>query len=112
MADVDLIVKRGDDFRVIVTVVNGEVPLDLTDYNVSAQVRATADSADVLAEFSASVTDAAAGIIELILDHTITADLTDGVWDVEIVDTASNDWTSTIASGAVTVEPDVTRAIV
>lgn len=112
MADVDLVIKRGDDFQLIITVTDGVDPLNLTNYTVSAQVRETTESATVLAEFDASITNAPDGEITLILDHLITADLVDGVWDVEVIDGGNSDWTTTLASGTVTVTPDVTRPII
>ena len=112
MADVDLIITRGDDFQLVITMTDGVNPIPLTGYTVAAQVRATADAADVLAEFDASITDYSGGEITLILDHLTTVDLVDGVWDVEVVDTNNSDWTTTVASGTVTVTPDVTRAII
>lgn len=109
MTDVDLIMKRGDDFKLVIMVEAGGVPLDLTTYTAAAQVRSEEDSAVIIASFDATITDDVNGEITLIMTHTDSADLVDGVWDCQIIDADNNDWTSTIVAGTVTVDKDVTR---
>jgi len=109
MASANLILKRGDDFKVIVSLTTDGTALDLTNYTADAQVRATPDSVEILASFDVTInTPATAGIIEMVLTHDITADLTDGVWDLQLTRT-TDDWITTVAGGTLTVTTDVTR---
>lgn len=108
MADLSII--RGDDYRVMVTLTSNGAPFDLTGYTAKAQIRpSTAPSAVLYAEFTATVeTPATDGVIKLELDNVTTSALTgNGVWDLQITD--SGGWVTTVASGAVTLVPDVTR---
>jgi hypothetical protein len=110
MADLSII--RGDDYRVVVTLTSNGSPFDLTGYTAKAQIRpSTSSSAPLTVEFTATVeTPETDGLITLELNHADTALLTsNGVWDLEITD--SSDWVTTVASGAVTIVPDVTRAV-
>lgn len=111
----NLSIVRGDDFRVIITLSTDGVPFDLTDYTAEAQIRpTTAVSAPLTAEFVVEIDpDPETGIITLTLDHDTTAALTtNGVWDMQIVGPAPDEWVTTVVSGAVTIVPDVTRAII
>jgi len=108
MADLSII--RGDDYRVMITLTSNGTPFDLTGYTAKAQIRpSTAASAVLYAEFTATVESPATdGVIKLELDNTTTGALTgNGVWDLQITD--SGGWVTTVASGAVTLVPDVTR---
>lgn len=104
---VDLVLYRGDDFYLDVTVTDtGGGPFDLTGYTASAQVRVSADTADPpAATFTATI---AANVIHLHLANVAAAGLPPlGVWDVQITDAAGV--VTTLAYGAVTTTPDVTR---
>lgn len=106
----DLSITRGDDYRVMITLTSNGVPFDLTGHTAKAQIRpSTATAAVLSAEFTATVeTPATDGVIKLELDNTTTSALTgNGVWDLEITD--SGGWVTTVASGTVTLVPDVTR---
>ena len=110
MADLSII--RGDDYRVLITLTNNSAPFDLTGYTAKAQIRpSTANAAVLYAEFTATVESPATdGIIKLELSNATTSGLTgNGVWDLEITD--SGGWVTTVASGTVTLVPDVTRVI-
>lgn len=107
----NLVITRGDDFSAKVTLSSDDegTPFNLTGYTAKSQIRTgTAANADLIAEFTAEVTDAAAGEITLTLLHTVTEDLTrGGVWDLQIAD--GDDWITTVASGKVKIALDVTR---
>jgi hypothetical protein len=106
--EVDLVLYRGDDFYLTVTVTAAAGgPFDLTGYVPTAQIRETPDDADPpLAAFTATV---AANVITLHLTHTAAAALTvdPAVWDVQIADPLGG--ITTLARGSVTVTLDVTR---
>lgn len=107
----DLTIKRGDDFRAVVTLTQNSQPFDLTGYTAAAQIRPnTASNASLTAEFIATIespeTD---GVVTLELAHDVTSTLTiNGVWDMEITD--GDGWVTTVVGGAIIVSPDVTRA--
>lgn len=88
-------------------------PLDLTGYTARMQVRPSVGSATVLIDLSTDaggiVIDAANGIIERRLEASATAALTWslGVYDLEL--TAPDGFTVRLATGRVTVSPEVTR---
>lgn len=105
---VDLTLYRGDDFFLDVEVTDsGGAPFDLTGYTAAAQIRATADAADPPA---ASFDPVIAGsTIHLHLPHGEATGLPtpNGAWDVQITDATGI--VTTLAFGAVTTTPDVTR---
>lgn len=107
-AVVNLALYRGDDFGFSLTV-SGEdgEPYDVTGYTVRAQVRATRGDPDVAGEL-APETDGHQ--ILLHLTHAVSAGLpAAGQWDCEIASPDEQPWVTTVASGSITLVPDVTR---
>jgi hypothetical protein len=104
---VDLILYRGDDFYVDLTLTDeaGD-PWDLTGWTAASQIRPSAESDQVLASFTATIE---ANVIGLHLPHDQAQALTPGAsrWDVQITD--PTDRVLTLVAGAVTVTADVTR---
>lgn len=105
-AQVDLLVYQGDDLLLSVTVDNpGEIPADLTGYTARAQIRPSAPSAVVLAEFTTAI---AANVISLTLTAEVTSTLTrNAAWDLQI--TSPGGVVTTLAYGVVKVTKEVTR---
>jgi hypothetical protein len=89
---------------------NGQ-PLDMTDWTVWSQVRATLDSPDVLHEWSTANENVAVGggILALRVDPDVSQawGWTEGVYDVEAVSPLGE--TLYVSSGSVFVGPRVTR---
>ena len=81
---------------------------NLTGYSVAGQIRKSYDSSSYTA-FTASVTNAAQGTINIQLTPTVTNGLTAGryVYDVEI--TSSGGVVTRVLEGQVEVTPGVTR---
>lgn len=112
----DLDIYKGDSFelffRIRETDVNGDPAgyVNLTGRVPKAQIRASASSGTVLAEFTAALADqtTAPGGVLLTLTPAQTAALTNGVWDVQLTTTATGD-TKTYLRGTVTVTDEVTR---
>mgnify|MGYP000210929864 CR=1 FL=1 len=107
--DLDLEETQGDDWRVILTFQDVDSqPIDMSDGDYSAQVRKTATSSTLLAEFTVDDSDAADGEIVLTLDAEDTAELPAVcVWDFQRVTGAGE--TVTILSGSIRVRREVTR---
>ena len=99
---VNLTLYQGDDFYLNVGVTGAGV--NLTGYTAKADI-ATAPGATVMASFTATVTNATT--IALHLTAVEAAKLTaNGVWDLQITDTAGV--VTTLISGTVTVVKQVT----
>jgi hypothetical protein len=121
MANLPLVIKRGDTFRKVltfntVTAVGGvetSTPLNLTGWTVAAQVRATKDSATVLATFTATiVAPATDGKVQLLIAAATTALLTPSgarppYWDLQFTKSDGDIWTP--VGGEVEIDGDVTR---
>jgi hypothetical protein len=93
----DLTIEQGADFALELTVKEDGAAKPLTDitegvdpdqeYVVRAQLRQTQEQTTADADFSATITDKAAGKIQLSLPFNISRDLTAGVYfyDLELV---------------------------
>jgi len=105
-AQVDLVLYRGDDFYLDITVTDtGGGAVDLTGYTATAQVRLSTESSEILATF---VGTTAANVVHLHLDDPEASKLTaDAVWDVQVAGPSGD--VTTLAFGAVHATPDVTR---
>lgn len=91
-------------------------PVDLTGASIKSQIRSTADSGEVLAEFVISNEDdlTTDGTIVLLLDESQTQPLVTGkpgplvgVWDLRV--TTAADGPRFRLAGSVVVKPSVTR---
>jgi len=121
-AQYDIQLYRGDYFELMLRLRDGEwdedgdefvpgPPKDLTDWTVKAQIRATNDTAAVLAAFDATILDqeAQAGAVQLVLSSEDSAALpgTSAVWDCQLTD--PDDRVFTYVRGKVSLKKDVTR---
>lgn len=86
-----------------------DTPVDLTGATVTAQTRSHTHNDDEFVDFTVVVTGAAAGQVTISLTGAQTADLSTGVWDIQM-DTAATE-PRTLARGNVVVTPDVTRPV-
>lgn len=104
-----LALRAGDTETLSVTLQDSAGdPINISGRSYAAQVRATADSSTVLATFSCSITNAAAGTFACTLTATQTAALAagGGVWDLQETYGAT---VTTLLAGSVTIAQDVTR---
>lgn len=103
-------ITRGDDFSSQITFQEGEplAPVDVSGRTYTAQLRRS-ENGELVEDFSIDMTDAATGIVLLVLSDTLTADL-DGsyVWDMQ--QESPGDVIRTVLAGEFTVNRDVTRA--
>ena len=116
-ASLDLEIYKGDTFEVFFRVrakntdgTPGEY-LVLTGGTVKSQIRATATSPQLIAEFAPTLSDQieTPGGITLTLTPELTTDITDsiGVWDVQV--TKATGETNTYLAGKVTFINQVTH---
>lgn len=115
----NLDIYQGDDYDILIRVkgrnaVGDMEYLDMTDALPKAQIRAAADAEEILAEFTAVVTDQVTtkgGILySLSGEDTAVLVLANAVWDCEVVfPPALGGQRKTLLKGTVTVTKQVTR---
>lgn len=114
----DLLIRQGATFDAAVTLTNpDDTPVDLTGATVRAQIRRKALDTSLLAAFTVTVTDAAAGAFTFGLTAAQTAALVAGendfeansraVWDMELEDASAR--ITPVFYGQVLIHREVTR---
>lgn len=101
-------VYRGDTYTHHVTLTDGDgTPIDITGYTYTAQLRASPESPDVLADATTSV-NGPTGEVWVTIDAAVTATLHPGRrrWDLQQDDDGV---ITTILAGPADVVGDVTR---
>lgn len=90
-----------------------EIPLDLTDRTLKAQIRLTADNLCASYDFEIDITDAELGQFILFLPASVSETMRPGnyVWDMIVIDDNDTDKVSTAFFGAVTVSARVTKVV-
>ena len=104
----NLIIDQGTTYSTSIDIADdNDMPIDLTGYTGSAQIRKHYSSSNST-PFSVSI-DSADGVVTLSLTSTQTGSLTAGryVYDVELTNTSNV--VSRIVEGIVTITPQVTR---
>lgn len=109
-ATLNLSLRIGDTETVSVTITDSTgTAVNITGCTYAAQIRSNASDTSVLATFSCSITNAAAGTLQATLSATTTAALSPGlaVWDLQETNGTT---VTTLLAGQVTIVQDVTRA--
>jgi hypothetical protein len=70
----DINIEQNSDFIVTVTVTDGTTPINLTGYTLYSQIRETPSSA-ILASFTTTIVNAAAGVFQMTLAASVTKTL-------------------------------------
>lgn len=106
----ELFLEQGTTFTTNITLddVDG-IPFDLTGVQAKSQIRKSYYSANTTAEFDVQINSPTTGLILLVLDAQVTANIAAGryVYDVAIKDTANT--VTRVLEGIVNVIPQVTR---
>lgn len=106
----EIFLEQGTTFTTNITLddVDG-VPFDLTGVQAKSQIRKSYYSANTTAEFDVVINSPTTGLILLVLDSQVTANIAAGryVYDVAIKDTANT--VTRVLEGIVNVIPQVTR---
>ena len=86
-------------------------PADLTGFTFAGEVRRSADSTEILAEFVFDETNIADGTLRCILYPFEVADLEThpGMWDLQVTSPDATPFVTTTHRGVVTVVDDVTE---
>jgi len=107
----NLSIKTGTSFKQVFTLEDGvsNSPLDLTGFDVSAQMRKHAGANTGITTFTSVISNATSGQVEIGLSTTQTAELKVGrhVYDVIITDTTG--FMECVVEGMVVVSQAVTR---
>ena len=94
-APYNITLYQGDTYRLNLTVKDDQEPsqpINITGWSARGQIRPSVESATVLASFTVTFIDAAAGKIQFSLSAPTTAALTmDGVYDLEFTLGAGGD---------------------
>jgi hypothetical protein len=106
----NIVIEQGFDFDttfILEDTTTGDY-LDLTNYNVSSQLRKTYTSSSAVS-FASTITNAELGQVQISLGSTVTSDIKSGryVFDVKI--TSSGGSISKVVEGSALVRPGVTR---
>lgn len=110
-ARLDYKVTRGDDFADTVTIKEGDplAAVDVSARTYTAQVRRKADDAEVVAQMSIDMTDAATGQVTYSIADSVTDDMDgDYVWDFQ---QSTAGVVRTLMGGKFKISDDVTRAV-
>lgn len=105
-------VRAGDRNLIVLTVMAGAVPMDLTGWDPNAQARLTVTDADAALEAETFVVDPTSGQVEIRWDgedvRTLLAGAASwsGVWDFQIANAGE---VVTVCAGRFTADMDVTR---
>lgn len=102
--EVNLFLYAGNDFWLTIGLADPEgVPIDLTGATVRSQIRATHDATTISGQFAPTISG---NVILLHLTSQVSAGLLrDTVWDCEL----DRGTILTVAFGAITMRPRVTR---
>ena len=105
----DFTLEQGTTFSREITVQDSASAMNLTGYTPRMQMRSTHDSSTIALTFTASVSNAAQGKIQLSATDTLTAAVEEGmyVYDLEIESSSSG--VTRLMEGKITVTPEVTR---
>jgi hypothetical protein len=111
-ATYNLIIDKGSDYAVQLTLTQSGVPINLNGYSARAQLRTTKNATgDPIANFTCTVlspnTD---GKIHVQLPNAVTSNVSPGKYhyDLEIY-TANDNTVTRLLQGDVTITPEVTR---
>jgi hypothetical protein len=101
----DLQMYQGDSFSATV-----DFPFNVTGYTIKAQIRPQRNSPVLLANFTVTVVDAAAGTVTISLPRTATDNLPlRSYWDIQLTTDSDPDYRQTFVSGIVYTEREVTQ---
>jgi len=113
----NLVIEQGATFGFNINWLQSDesTPVDLTGYTARMHIRDSVDDAATLLELTTEnsriVLDGSAGTIQLSISATDTAAIsfTQGVYDLELVDTGDTGEVTRLTYGGVEVRPEVTR---
>lgn len=110
----ELNVGQGETFKMLVTIAqdSGSIPLDITNYTITGQLRENYTTDEIAASFTAEkILPYSSGSFFIILPESDTLNLTQRkyVYDIKISSGSVSPVTRRILEGPFTVRPAVTR---
>jgi len=110
----ELNVGQGETFKMLVTIAqdSGSIPLDITNYTITGQIRENYTTDEVAAYFNAEkILPYSSGSFFIILNESDTLNLTQRkyVYDIKISSGSVSPISRRILEGPFTVRPAVTR---
>ena len=101
--------EQGTTFSREITVQDSGSAMNLTGYTPRMQMRSTHDSSTIALTFTASVSNAAQGKIQLSATDTLTSAVEEGIYVYDLEIESSSSGVTRLMEGNVTVTPEVTR---
>ena len=105
----DFTLEQGTTFSREITVQDSGSAMNLTGYTPRMQMRSTHDSSTIALTFTASVSDASQGKIQLSATDSATAAVEEGIYVYDLEIESSSSGVTRLMEGKVTVTPEVTR---
>lgn len=107
-------IGQGETFRFAATIISdsGSIPLNITDYTFTGQVRENYTTDEVAASFTITKLppfNSGSVIIELTPDQTLTLNQRRYVYDINIASGSISPIKRRILEGALTIRPTATR---
>jgi len=102
----DIHFVQGDSLSRVLQFTQDSSPIDVSDWEITAQIRRRASSSTAV-DFTVDMTDAATGLVEISITPEDAASLAlSNVWDLQRVVAGE---VRTLLAGTVTVDREVTR---
>ena len=105
----DFTLEQGTTFSREITVQDSGSAMNLTGYTPRMQMRPTHDSSTIALTFTASVSNASQGKIQLSATDSATAAVEEGIYVYDLEIESSSSGVTRLMEGKVTVTPEVTR---
>ena len=105
----DFTLEQGTTFSREITVQDSGSAMNLTGYTPRMQMRSTHDSSTIALTFTATVSNAAQGKIQLSATDTLTSAVEEGIYVYDLEIESSGGTVTRLMEGNVTVTPEVTR---
>jgi len=105
----DFTLEQGTTFSREITVQDSGSAMNLTGYTPRMQMRSTHDSSTIALTFTASVSNAVQGKIQLSATDSATSAVEEGIYVYDLEIESSSSGVTRLMEGKVTVTPEVTR---
>lgn len=105
----DFTLEQGSTFSREITVQENGAAMNLSGYSSRMQMRSTHDSSSATLSFTASVSNAATGKIQLSATASQTAAVEEGIYVYDLEIESGSGAVTRLMEGKVTVTPEVTR---
>lgn len=105
----DFTLEQGTTFSREITVQDSGSAMNLTGYTPRMQMRSTHDSSTIALTFTAAVSNASQGKIQLSATDSATSAVEEGIYVYDLEIESGSSGVTRLMEGKVTVTPEVTR---